>query len=145
ATTSVGELARLMREVKIHDFALIWDEDHDTRIIEVIEKLCVQNALSPVLFIGERKGSLTILVDKSLYADKESLQLFTIIAESICDSLPDPWACEIGYFDTESISVTNQAGMLIHDADKKVYTYLENINNLWGLGIKSYKFNWPKI
>ncbi|WP_233352939.1 hypothetical protein, partial [Vibrio cholerae] len=85
-----------MREVKIHDFALIWDEDHDTRIIEVIEKLCVQNALSPVRFIGERKGGVTILVDKSLYADKESLQVFTIIARSICDSLPDSWSCEIG-------------------------------------------------
>ncbi|EIJ0985426.1 TPA: hypothetical protein I7701_21795 [Vibrio vulnificus] len=141
ATTSVDELTRPTREVKIHDFALVWDEDHDTRVIEVIEKLCIQNALSPVRFIGERKGCVTILVDKSLYADKENLRVFTVIARSICDTLCDSWGCEIGYFDAENTAVTNQAGMLINAADTKVYTYLENINNLWGLGIKPYKFN----
>ena len=41
------------------DFAVIWDEDHDERVMQVIEELYFSGLLGPVRFVGERKGSLT--------------------------------------------------------------------------------------
>ncbi|HDM8204695.1 TPA: hypothetical protein ACGUON_000003 [Vibrio vulnificus] len=139
ATTSYNENLQLTRTIKVHDFAVIWDEDHDTRVIEVIEHLCINNLLSPVLFIGERKGGVTILVDKEFYDNKEQLQYYNAMVRGICDSLDDPWGCEVGYFDSKYFDVTNESGMLINDSGEKVKTYLLNIENLWSLGIKSYR------
>src|SRR5438093_42433 len=44
------------------DFAIIWDEDHDARVIQVVNELYFEGLLAPVRFIGERKGGLTVLV-----------------------------------------------------------------------------------
>lgn len=44
------------------DFAIIWDEDHDERVIEVVEALYLSGLLAPVRFIGERKGSLSVFI-----------------------------------------------------------------------------------
>ena len=41
---------------EMHDFAVIWDEDHDTRVINVIERIYLSGLLSPIQFVGERKG-----------------------------------------------------------------------------------------
>ncbi|MDV2963492.1 hypothetical protein RU080_17285 [Shewanella algae] len=138
ATTSYSEVLQLMHTVWIHDFAVIWDEDHDSRVIAVIEKLCIENLLSPVLFIGERKGGVTVLLDREFFDDKEKLHYFKITLRSICDSLNDPWGCEVGYFDSNTPDVTNEARMLINDSEEKVKTYLLNIENLWSLGVKHY-------
>ena len=47
---------------QVHDFAVIWDEDHDTRVIAVAEALYAEGVLAPVQFIGERKGNLTVIL-----------------------------------------------------------------------------------
>jgi len=51
-------------QITAQDFGVIWDEDHDDRIMDVIEELYIQNLLAPILFIGERKGSVTVILDK---------------------------------------------------------------------------------
>ncbi|MCS6038242.1 hypothetical protein LNQ52_33090 [Klebsiella pneumoniae subsp. pneumoniae] len=47
---------------KVQKFAIIWDEDHDTRIVDVLEIALMRNLLGPVVFAGERKGSLNIVL-----------------------------------------------------------------------------------
>ena len=140
ATTSYDKTLKLTRVVNVHDFAVVWDEDHDNRIMEVVERMCIENLLSPVIFIGERKGGVTILVNKEFYDDKEKLQFFNAMVNGICDSLDDAWGCDVGYFDSNSVEVTNEARMLINDNETKVKTYLLNIENLWSLGVKRHKF-----
>ena len=79
-THPVGSLGRgthysVFRAVTWHDtflnplpkaeflnFAVIWDEDHDTRVVKVVHTLCFEGLLAPVRLIGERKGRLTVLV-----------------------------------------------------------------------------------
>src|SRR5260370_21913517 len=62
------ERLKPLKKGMLADFAVIWDEDHDERVIEVIEWLYFEGLLSPIRFIGERKGSLTVLLDaKTLY------------------------------------------------------------------------------
>jgi hypothetical protein len=51
------------------DFAVVWDEDHDLRVIEPIEEIYRRGLLSSFLIFGERKGSFTaIQSDKILRA-----------------------------------------------------------------------------
>ncbi|MFQ2705201.1 hypothetical protein ACK3ZF_20160 [Aeromonas caviae] len=138
AITSYDSKLNLTRVVNVHDFAVIWDEDHDTRVIEVIERMCTENLLSPVVFIGERKGGLTVLVDKQFYDDKNKLKYYNAMIRDICSSLDDPWCYDVGYFDDSIFDVTDNARMLINDTEGKVKAYILNIYGLWTLGVKEY-------
>ena len=128
---------------QIHDFAVIWDEDHDTRVIDVIEDIYMAGLLSPIQFIGERKGTLTaILAAKFYYADTEARlddyvrKLNDISAHT---SNRDSWPAEVGMFDRSlgSPHQTDVRGLIAAD-DHRVITYLRNIDSLWGLGTKDY-------
>src|SRR5450759_5518555 len=44
------------------DFAIIWDDDPDTRVMMVVETMYFDGLLAPVRFIAERKGGLIVLV-----------------------------------------------------------------------------------
>ncbi|MDV3385655.1 hypothetical protein NX009_29435 [Klebsiella pneumoniae] len=62
---------------KVQKFAIIWDEDHDTRIVDVLEIALMRNLLGPVVFAGERKGSLSIVLspdfDRLTPSEKKSI------------------------------------------------------------------------
>lgn len=123
--------------LKIQDFCIVWDEDHDIRVIEVIEQLYLKNLLAPVLFIGERKGGVTVILDKEFYNNKSLLRSFSQQLNEISQGLDDPWCSEVGSLDL----VTKEANpeTLINDASEKVSVYLNNINNLWSLGQKEFR------
>lgn len=123
--------------LKIQDFCVVWDEDHDTRVIEVIEKLYIKNLLAPVLYIGERKGGVTVILDKKFYDDQSLLRSFYQQLGKISQGLDDPWCSEVGYLDFSNKDVNAEA--LINDSSEKVTVYLNNINNLWSLGHKHFK------
>ncbi|MBW3166317.1 hypothetical protein [Ferrimonas balearica] len=126
------------RTGQVHDFAIIWDEDRDKRIIPIIERLCIEQLMSAVYFIGERKGSLTILVDPVIFDDADKRKFFEGMVQGISDSTDDPWPVELGFYSRTDPEVTNAGRMLINDCNEKVTTYLRNIDNLWQLGLKSY-------
>lgn len=47
----------------IHRFAIDWDEDHDERIVTVIEEWINTGWMDHVLIMGERKAFLSIVTD----------------------------------------------------------------------------------
>jgi len=113
---------------KRHRFAVIWDEDHDIRVIRALEGLYLSGVLTSVMFIGERKGMLAaILSQKIAQPRKQELQ---VTFESIASSSEDPWTVEL--FSSE------ETGGIINDNAEKVKTYLSNIRNIWQLGISAY-------
>ena len=128
---------------EVHDFAVIWDEDHDTRVIEAAERIYMAGLLSPVQFIGERKGGLTVIVAARFYysGSEADLQAYTQAVNAISQDLDDPWPAEVGSFDRAKGAVqlgwhqTFTAG-LISDEEHRVNTYLANIDSLWRLGTK---------
>lgn len=126
---------------QIHDFAVIWDEDHDERVIDAIERIYMAGLLSPVQFIGERKGGLTAIVAaKFFYSGTQSDTLaYNRSIEAITQQLDDPWNSEIGSFDRSYVnSHQNRYEGLINDNDDRVGIYLANIDSLWGLGTRDY-------
>ena len=54
-TTWVSAAGERLDKPHPHDLAVIWDEDHDERVIQVIRRLRKEGLLSPVLFIGEEE------------------------------------------------------------------------------------------
>ncbi|MBL4832691.1 MAG: hypothetical protein JKY26_01855 [Pseudomonas sp.] len=124
-------------QIFAQDFCVVWDEDHDDRIMDVLEELYIQNLLAPVLFIGERKSDLTVILDKKLYDDETLHSYFESQLKMIVQSQNDPWAWKIGYFDMDTGAIN--AASLIHDSTPRVVIYLRHIVGLWTLGLKEYK------
>lgn len=126
---------------RIHDFAIIWDEDHDTRVIGVLERLHLAGYLWPVVFVGERKGVLTILfagmAGPLQDRDNDHLAKIRAIAEDAGD---DSWDVRTGWFRRvevleEGTPYTGEG--IINDDDWRVVNYLNGIDALWELGEKS--------
>lgn len=109
------------------DFAIIWDEDHDERIIEPIYKLYCSGLLSNFAMFGERKGFMTGIVSPLSVAPAAHL---SERLQHVCNEMAngDYWTTEVG-------SLANPCG-LISDDDANVALYLRNINMLWHLGLK---------
>jgi len=113
------------------DLAVIWDEDHDTRVIEAVELLYSSGLLTPAVFVGERKGSFTVVVsDETLeeFGERKFSQ-YQQAVEEITQSLDDPWAAEV-------TSISSDHHIIINDRTDKISQYLQTINMLWQLGIK---------
>jgi hypothetical protein len=112
-------------------FAIIWDEDHDERVMVAIEALYFRGLLAPVRFIGERKGSLCVLLEaKAADAwDGATLRHYREAMSDISQSLEDPWP-------VTAAQVPGPQYSIIHAAPESVTTYLNNIDLLWQLGSK---------
>lgn len=123
---------------RVHDFAVIWDEDHDARIISVIERLHLAGLLWPIIFIGERKGVVTIILSRfigsNLYLSDIFLEEVKLIASGVED---DSWCCDIGWFEQEDVleePVMCDGFGIINTDDWRVSSYLKGIDALWRLG-----------
>jgi len=134
-----GDPDEAMFKAQHLDFAAIWDEDHDARIIEVIEEIYMAGMLPPVRFIGERKGTLAVLLDADSYcamsdrereAYRDKIAFFASLAT-------DQWTVELGCFDGGDGAESISAGIIADDKGT-VDIYLKNIANLWRLGSKPY-------
>lgn len=128
---------------QIHDFAVIWDEDHDERVIAIAERLYVNGLFSPVQFIGERKGMLTIIVAARFRwsgIDADWNSWCDQVSQLCSDVQGDSWSVDFGGFDKSlgSPHQTHPEG-IISDHEHKVITYLRNIDNLWNLGTWAFK------
>ena len=116
-------------QASLLDFAVIWDEDHDERVIDVVEALYFRGLLAPVRFIGERKGSLSVLVEaKTVDAwDRAALKAYREAVSDVGQSQEDPWPATVG-------AVLGPHRSIIHAPEEDVSLYLRNIQLLWKLG-----------
>ncbi len=126
---------------QVHDFAVIWDEDHDIRVIDAIERIYMAGLLSPVQFIGERKGSLYAIVAAKFYflGSAEDTKAYEKAIEAITQDQPDTWTAYVGSFDRSPGSPhQTQLDAIISDDEHRVRLYLANIDSLWRLGTKPF-------
>ena len=52
------ESGRPLRDSKLHDFAIIWDEDHDERVLEVVERVYFNGMLPRFRFFHRPKTNV---------------------------------------------------------------------------------------
>ena len=118
----------------IQRLAVVWDEDHDERIVSVLERAYMQNLLAPVVMVGERKASMTIVVDDSFMPGEEfEFSNYEEEWSEVCDGvLLDTWSMQI-----VRMSEISKA-QIINDDVAKVRAYVQNIALLWNLGHHKY-------
>jgi hypothetical protein len=126
---------------KIHEFAVVWDEDHDERVISVIERLHLAGLMWPVVFIGERKGGLSLLIGTGPDLIGAANDDYKQRVQTICNDVNgDVWNCEFGLFDNSLQDTDNRtyAAGIINDRDNKVLAFLRGVSVLWRLGIQNH-------
>ena len=119
------------KKAQFHDLAVIWDEDHDERIITAIEKIYLEGLLSCTAAIGERKGMITLLLCESAFKKYKSGNVEEYIqrVQSVCNDIEhDIWSVSVG-------SLCSSEGII--NADEELVTqYLRTLDILWQLGLK---------
>lgn len=131
-----------LTKAEIHDFAVIWDADHDTRIIKMIEKLYVEGLLSPIQFIGEYKGDVTIILaakyafGQDINIVKEYKNAITKIAENVEN---DHWNCNFGSYDRSGPEHQCDFSDFLGLKHRDSFIYLKNIDMIHQLG--TYPFH----
>lgn len=125
----------------IHDFVVVWDEDHDIRVISAIESLYLEGLLSPVLFVGERKGTLSVLVSRSsrdAFSDDDWSKYQQDVGK-VSSNQKDSWPSDVGVFSQIAGGPQELDRVhIVNASEDRVYSYLKGIDALWGLGLKSY-------
>lgn len=136
----VGELGRgthysVLRAVLweaepcFHDFAVVWDEDHDIRIIWVIEQLYARRLLAPVLVVGERKGGVSVITSA------EQTPSYRRQVEEVTTSVPSD------SFSSDVEAIAAGTASIVNADDARVRAYLAGICALWSLGSKPLRFS----
>jgi hypothetical protein len=123
-----------------HDFAVIWDEDHDTRIIETVEGIYKAGLLGRVIFIGERKGTLTVLLAHNhfLYDRPFTVEEYARDVELVAHSPgEDYWPFTYGFISKDFPPSTDALTSIIQTSESHARFYLKNIYNIWNLGSKT--------
>ncbi len=127
---------------QVHDFAVIWDEDHDTRVIDVIEQIYMAGLLSPIQFVGERKGMLHVIVASRFYyiGSPSDTEEYRRGIATIAQGLEDPWSLDLGMFDRSDPETMHQCDYqgIIAAEKRRVDIYLRNIDSLWRLGTREF-------
>lgn len=124
---------------RIHDFAVIWDEDHDERIIRVVERLQLAGLMWPVVFIGERKAILNILLAHQAGPIEAEDPTYVEKIRAIANDVDgDVWDLRMGTYHRDP---ANEDGLtypsdIIAYPDAAVIAYLQSIDVLWQLGEK---------
>jgi hypothetical protein len=120
------------------DFAVIWDADHDTRVIKAVEAIYRAGFLSAILMIGERKGTLHAIVSENVQQDWEGDQHFKYLETKLHDVAQsmegDPWSSSLRRF-------ASPGREIIDDDEEKVRLYLSNLKMLWRLGVLMITFD----
>ncbi|HEY3536455.1 MAG TPA: hypothetical protein VGL01_03400 [Trinickia sp.] len=126
------ELMSQLQYGRFLDFAIIWDEDHDDRVVDAILIMYLSGVLGPVRFIGERKGVLSVLLAPTTVQawDDDTFHRYREDVADVCASLDDPWTAEVNSMDSSQHSIIDAPA-------ENVATYLKNIDMLWQLGIRS--------
>ena len=130
AVTFHDFMGKSLAEGRLADFAVIWDEDHDTRVMEPIEEIYRRGMLPSFLMFGERKGVFTAIRKQTNPLTRARTPFLETEVNAICQSLNDPWPSKV-----VQLSPSNP---IIDDEDEKVSLYLKNIEMLWQLGSRPW-------
>jgi hypothetical protein len=136
ATVFHDALAEPLKEARFLDFAVVWDEDHDERVLLPIERLYRSGDLSSFIIYGERKGTLFCCAAPRL----NGVHLPAAegaVALACRDVGGDQWSGHISFSE-------RGGGGIINDDERSVGLYLDTIKMLWRLGLKEIEPKKPQ-
>jgi hypothetical protein len=105
------------------DFLILWDEDHDTRVIEVLENLYNQQRLRDYIIFAERKGCFYAVLPPHV-----SLSTSTELPTDLTlDVGSDTWSSKV-----VSWEARGRSG-IINAKETSIIEYIERLSTLWSL------------
>lgn len=118
-----------LQRAHFQDIAVVWDGDHDTRLISVLQSLYFSGLTPPVVFVGERKGMLWLILDPEVANGLDLEEYERRVGDAVEQSgIGDFWSIEVE-------SEIGQPGLFgLSGYESK--TYLECIQLLWNPGLK---------
>lgn len=128
----------------VHDFAVIWDKDHDDRIIRVLERILFAGLLSPIQFIGERGAVIAVIVAPQfrLHVNEAGFKNYIGELQDICRRVDGKefWAVSAGVFDPSPNWMPEQTdlGELVEADVCSTVAYLRGIDTVWQIGAKAF-------
>jgi len=127
-----GHNGKTLPEAHYLDFAVVWDEDHDIRVITVLEMLYKRAWLSAGIIFGERKAQFTFLTPDAVYASmtEEERSTFAAKLDDFTQTLEGD--CWYGHLHP----VSSDEHKIIQDDRSRTSLYLQTIHMLWELGLK---------
>jgi len=140
---SVG---RLFHEAErtVQTFAIIWDRDHDLRVIRVIDEAIALGKFAQTLFIGERRGKVTDLRALDIEDPVWNPGAWHTGPRLIVEG--DVWSLSVGCLLNPNAAGTftrleptgPECPMLGVEADPvRAMAYLNGIHALWNIGTVS--------
>ena len=76
-------LGKILPEGQFADFAVIWDGDHDIRVMEPIEEIYRRGLLPSFTTFGEHKGFFTAILSNKITEALEATPRDSVFSESI--------------------------------------------------------------
>lgn len=125
----------------VHDFAVFWDDDHDIRIIQLLEEMLFAGLLPGVQFIGEHKGELNVILAARTFFQIDSKKYGQRLSE-LSSVTGDRWTVRVGMIDVSPASrqtghqcdYVNLIGLPHHETD----AFLVTLDAMWQLGTKKW-------
>ena len=150
--------------LSMHDFAIIWDKDHDERVIWIAEKLLEAGLLHHVLLIAERDAAVIVLIVKGTDWDDAVVvpKYEEDLRKAISKPPDDKFQVRVSYFnpktnnllfytkyvdellDGGSENMRAHTGWSLPDSDdgrSRIRGYLDGIDATWQLGSKQLEFS----
>ena len=112
-----------------HRFAVIWDRDHDTRILDVVERVYRAGILHNFIFFGERKGHQ--LSERSATEKSKGFEdrLHRDLTAAASDVGGDNWSVKMC-----GASYAQAAGDILDASHDQGELYLRYLRMVWKLG-----------
>lgn len=118
-----------------HDMAVLWDDDHDERVIAVVEHFWLKSRIAPVWFISERKGVVSLVLDPRSHtgpAPTGALSVFRDFDGGLTLTDNDHWTLdELALYDIETPRFVGKT------VGQHQWSELDSIHATWDLGVKS--------
>ena len=121
-------MGKPLSSAKFFDFAVIWDGDHDERVLLVIERLYQSGLLPAFAFFGEHEGRLTAIPSEQI-SDERRLFLEEQLRSCCYNVADDSWSCCV-------VSVDDPNNEIIVDDQDQVKRFLAEIRTHRHLGPK---------
>jgi hypothetical protein len=122
-----------LKKPKHLDFAVLWDEDHDTRVIRLLDKIYTDGYIHTGLIFGERKGCFSLKPSKFRYYENEEIENIYLKIKELAEDLDGPHEDQWTFYEDDPPYA------IIHGHDKDVSKYLTSIKKRWKLGLKAIK------
>jgi hypothetical protein len=126
-----------INEYVTHIFAIIWDADHDIRIIKTIEQLHDANLLWPISFIGEHSNWVTVLYGSKTMGAVEPDNNYEIeISDIIERNEYSEWMYNYNFYQNPGDRPADQLFRtdIVRDCTWRSGAYIQGIDALWQLG-----------